>query len=178
MGRTKICPVCGETMYEETKKVHDDRISTGGDYFVGTWKYYCPHCEEVARQKRKEQAQKRYEEKCKKYDYEYQDYLKIREYDDVYNIELTMQEIQALRKLVNTQDRFKDYDIHHAYNVLTSTWVNSNDNTVTLKQHNCIKLIEKNTNHKFYGKTLESARKFISMYIEESQGHSICLNIK
>lgn len=40
-----------------------------------------------------------------------------------------------------------------------------------------IKLIEKNTNHKFYGRTKESAREFISKYIEESQGYAICLNI-
>lgn len=66
MGRTKTCPVCGYTMYEETKKVHDDRISTGGDYFVGTGKFYCPHCAEVAEQRAKEKAQKRYEEKCLK----------------------------------------------------------------------------------------------------------------
>lgn len=175
MGRTKTCPVCGETMYEKTTKFYDywTRITTVNH----TGEYYCPHCEEVTKQRAKEQAQKRYEEKCKKYDNEYQEYLDIRKQDKLFTIELTFEEINSLRKAINSQDRFKNYDIHNAFNVLNRVYLDGIEDTVTQKQRNCIKLIEKNTKHKFYGRTKESAREFISKYIEESQGYATCLNI-
>lgn len=177
MGRTKTCPVCGETMYEETKKVHDDRISTGGDYFVGPGKFYCPHCAEVAEKRAKEQAQKRYEEKCRIYDREYQEYLDIRQYDTLFTIQLTFEELQALKSLRGKQNRFNKFTVRCAYDRIDSVTSRDWRNTITQKQRNCIKLIEKNTNHKFYGRTKESAREFISKYIEESQGYATCLNI-
>ena len=116
MGRTKTCPVCGETMYEKTTKFYD--YWTGITRVNHTGEYYCPHCRDVAEQKAKEQAQKRYEEKCKKYDNEYQEYLDIRKQDKLFTIELTFEEINSLRKAINSQDRFKNYDIHNAFNVL------------------------------------------------------------
>lgn len=165
--KIKRCPVCGDELIEETKEFYD--YWTGITDEWGTGKYYCPNCKKIEKKKLEEQAQKRYEQECKKYDLEYQEYLKIRQHDNIYDIKLTMKEIEALRKLVNTNDRFKDYDIHHAYETLTQTYLNSKGNTVTPKQNNVIKLIEKNTTHKFYGKTLESAREFISKYISESK---------
>ena len=55
MGRTKTCPVCGETMYEKTTKFYD--YWTGITRVNHTGEYYCPHCRDVAEQKAKEQAQ-------------------------------------------------------------------------------------------------------------------------
>lgn len=167
---TKICPICGETMYEETKIIHDYSISTGKDYTVGTGEFYCPHCRDVAKQKAKEEAQKRFEDKCKTYDKGYQEYLDIREQDNVYTLQLTTNEIQALRMLVDRNENFQNYDLYNAYEILTKVYLkNGYRNTITQKQRNCINLIEKNTKHKFYGRTLESARKFISKYIDESR---------
>ena len=103
--------------------------------------------------------------------------MDIRKQDKLFTIELTFEEINSLRKAINSQDRFKNYDIHNAFNVLNRVYLDGIEDTVTQKQRNCIKLIEKNTNHKFYGRTKESAREFISKYIEESQGYATCLNI-
>ena len=177
MGRTKICPVCGEIMYEKTKTVHDDRISSGGYYTVGIGIFYCLHCEEVAERERKEREQKEYEEKCKRYDKEYQEYLDIRQYDQLFTVQLTCDELQALQRLRGKQNRFNKFTIRSAYDKIDTATSIDWENTVTQKQKNCIKLIEKNTNHKFYGRTKESAREFISKYIEESQGYATCLNI-
>ena len=167
---TKTCPICGETMYEETIIVHDTRISSGKDYTEGTGEFYCPHCRDVAEQKAKEQAQKRFEDKCKIYDKGYQEYLDIRKQDNVYTLRLTTNEIQALRMLVDRNKNFQNYDLYNAYEILTKTYLKYGyKNTITQKQRNCIDLIEKNTKHKFYGRTLESAREFISKYISESK---------
>ena len=167
-AKTKTCPICGGTMYEETKMVHDYSISTGKDYAIGTGKFYCPHCEEVAEQKAKEREQKEYEEKCKKYDKEYQEYLDIRQYDQLFNVQLTCDELHALRSLRGKQNRCSEFTIRSAYNEIDTATLIEWENTVTQKQRNCIKLIEKNTNHKFYGRTKESAKEFILKYIEES----------
>lgn len=175
MGRTKTCPVCGETMYEETTKFYD--YWTGITTVNPTGEYHCPHCEEVAEKYAKEQAQKRYEEKCRIYDREYQEYLDIRQYDTLFTIQLTFEELQALKGLRGKQNRFNKFTVRCAYDRIDSATSCDWRNTVTEKQRNCIKLIEKNTKHKFYGRTKESAREFISKYIEESQGYATCLNI-
>lgn len=90
---------------------------------------------------------------------------------------MTFEELQALKSLRGKQNRFNKFTVRCAYDRIDSATSPDWRNTITQKQRNCIKLIEKNTNHKFYGRTKESTREFISKYIEESQGYAICLNI-
>ena len=84
------------------------------------------------------------------------------------NLELTA--IEDFEEKGKTDDRFKELDLHHAFKELNHIYLNCDyENKVTPAQRKCIDLIEKNTKHKFYGKTLSSARLFISKYIEESK---------
>lgn len=180
--KSGYCPYCASKLEPETYDYYDDGNMHHEGWYKGyTGKYYCPYCDtkykeqlekekEQLEKEKKQKAQKQYEEKVSKYDNEYKYYLEIRELDNLYTLKLTMKEVEALRHLINQNDRFKELDLHHAFKELNHIYLNCDyENKVTPAQRKCIDLIEKNTKHKFYGKTLSSARLFISKYIEESK---------
>ena len=173
--KSGYCPHCQSKLEPETHDYYDysDMHHEGWrtDY---TGYYYCPYCDARYRQeqekKQKEIEQKQYEEKVSKYENEYKDYLEIRELDDIYSLNLTMKEVESLRRLINQNDRFKELNLHHAFKELDHIYLSEHhDEPVTHPQRKCINIIENNTCHKFYGSTLLSAREFISKYIDESK---------
>lgn len=170
------CPHCGRELTAEEGSVwrgyrdihHSEKII----HYTG--RYYCIDCDEKYREQlkreQKEKEQKEFDENVKQYNKEYEDYLEIREQDNLYTLNLTIKEVQALRLLINQNDTFKELDLHHAFKELDHIYLYCDyKNNVTPAQRKCIDLIEKKTKHKFYGKTLLSARLFISKYIEESK---------
>lgn len=172
------CPHCKSKLEPQMHSYYDNRdMHHEGWVSEPTGYWYCPYCEEQRKidveKKQKEIEQKQYEEKVSKYENEYKDYLEIRELDSLYTLNLTMKEVEAVRRLINQNDRFKELNLHHIFKELNHIYLSEHhDEPVTHPQRKCINIIENNTCHKFYGNTLSSAKLFISKYIEESKGNS------